>query len=196
MKVMIAAVATTVLASLMIAPALAEADFSEGSKAKLWNVFGVEKARFEAKVTDTVCALTGDCPVDCGAGLRQMALIRVADDALLVVSKNTQAAFTGASVDLAPYCGQSVTVDGLLVGDPEITPGLGAKVYQVQSVTVAGAKPAKANRWTRDWARKNPDAKGKGPWFRRDPRIIGRIEAQGYFGLGPEVDAAYIEDNF
>lgn len=189
---------TTLATALMLAAgaAMADGDFSEGSQAKEWNVFGVEKARFEARVVDAVCALTGDCPEDCGAGLRQMALIRAADGVMVLANKNAQAAFTGAGVDLAPYCNQTVTVDGLLVGDPEITPGLGAKLYQVQTVTTADGETHKANLWTRDWAAMNPDATGKGPWFRRDPRILSRIGESGYFGLGPEVDEAYIRDNY
>ena len=42
----------------------------------------------------------------------------------------------------------------------------------------------------------NPDAKGKGPWFRRDPRVNEIIAREGYLGLGLEVDQTYIEENF
>ena len=183
---------------LAAAPALAEGEFSAGSKAKSWNLSGEETARFEGKVVDALCLLTGDCPADCGAGKRQMGILRSSDGRFLLVNKNGQPVFTGASVDLAPYCGQTVEVDGLLVGDREITPGLGeAKLFQVQTVRVPGAGAAKkTNLWTRDWKRRNPDAGGKGPWFRRDPGVREQIEAHGRLGLGAEADRKYIEETF
>ena len=189
-----------IAAALILAasPALAEGEFSAGSKAKSWSLFGEEKARFEGKVVDALCVLTGDCPADCGAGKRQMGILRSADGRFLLVNKNGQPVFTGASVDLVPYCGQVVEVDGLLVGDLEVTPGLGeAKLFQVQTVRILGAEAAKkTNLWTRDWAKRNPDAGGKGPWFRRDPGVMEQIEAHGRLGLGAEADRKYIEETF
>ena len=183
----------TAVAAAMAMPAVA-ADFSEGSQAKPWGLVGERLARFEAKIVDVPCVLTGDCPEDCGAGLRQMAILREADGKMLLAFKNIQPIFTGATVDLAQYCGQTVTVDGLLVGDEEYTKG--AEIMQVQTVTVGGGEPAKTDLWSKDWAEKNPDATGKGQWFRRDPRIKARIEAEGYLGLGLEEDQKYIEENF
>jgi hypothetical protein len=186
------------VALLAAAPALAEGEFSAGSKAKSWNLFGEEKARFEGKVVDALCVLTGDCPADCGGGKRQMGILRSSDGRFLLVNKNIQPAFTGATVDLVPYCGQTVEVDGLLVGDLDITPGLGdSKLFQVQTVRIPGAGAAKkTNLWTRDWKQRNPDAGGKGPWFRRDPSVMEQIEAHGRLGLGEEEDQKYIEENF
>ncbi|MHA1528210.1 MAG: hypothetical protein ACTSVG_04280 [Alphaproteobacteria bacterium] len=194
MKRMIAAAALILAAT----PALAEGNFSAGSKAKSWDLFGEEKARFEGKVVDALCVLTGDCPADCGAGKRQMGILRSSDGRFLLVNKNGQPAFTGATVDLVPYCGQTVEVDGLLVGDLDITPGLGdAKLFQVQTARIPGEGTAKkTNLWTRDWKQRNPDAGGKGPWFRRDPRVMEQIEATGRLGLGAEEDQKYIEENF
>ena len=189
-----------IAAALILAasPTLAGGEFSAGSKAKSWSLFGEEKARFEGKVVDALCLLTGDCPADCGAGKRQMGILRSADGRFLLVNKNGQPVFTGASVDLAPYCGQTVEVDGLLVGDREITPGLGeAKLFQVQTVRILGAEAAnKTNLWTRYWKQRNPDAGGKGPWFRRDPGVMEQIEAHGRLGLGAEADRKYIEETF
>jgi len=143
---------------------------------------------------DAVCALTGDCPEDCGAGARQMVLIRSADGAMILAAKNGQPAFTGAAVDLAPYCHQVVEVDGVMVGDPEIS-GSMSRVYMVQQVRVAGGEWAKTNRWTREWRAAHPDATGK-PWFRQDERVLERIGEDGYLGLGLEADAAFIEKWF
>ena len=186
------------LALLAASPALAEGEFAAGSKAKSWNLQGQENALFEGKVVDALCALTGDCPADCGAGKRQMGILRSSDGHFILANKNGQPAFTGATVDLAPYCGQIVEVDGLLVGDPEITPGLGnAKLFQVQTIRAAGAdKSMKANLWTKDWKKRNPDVGGKGGWFKRDPNVAAEIEANGRLGLGAEADQLYIEDNF
>jgi hypothetical protein len=183
---------------LAAAPALAEGDFSAGSQAKSWSLLGEEKARFVGRVVDALCLLTGDCPADCGAGKRQMGILRAADGRFLLVNKNGQPAFTGATVDLVPYCGRTVEVDGLLVGDRDVTPGLGdAKLFQVQTVRIPGEEEAaKTNLWTKDWKKRNPDVGGKGSWFRRDPRVMEQIEAHGRFGLGAAEDQKYIEENF
>jgi len=189
------AIAALILAA---APALAGGEFSTGSKAKSWNLFGEEKARFEGKVVDALCALTGDCPADCGGGKRQMGILRAADGRFLLVTKNGQPAFTGAAVDLLPYCGQTVEADGLLVGDRDITPGLGeGQLFQVQTIRIPGeGATRKTNLWTKDWKQRNPDAGGKGPWFRRDPGVMEQIEAHGRLGLGAEADRMYVEENF
>lgn len=186
----------TLLAMCIATPAMAQ-DFSQGSEAKNWNLFGEEKARFEARVTDAVCALTGDCPSDCGAGLRQMVLIREQDGVMVLVNKNGQPAFSGATVDLAPYCGKTVEVDGLSIGDPEITPGLNRKLYMVQKIRVKGETDwSKADLFTKDWNEKNKDVEGTGGWFTRDPRIRAEIEANGRFGIGAEADQEFIKENF
>ncbi len=185
-----------ILAAALIAltapMALAEGEFAAGSNAKEWGLLGEEKATFSAKVVDLLCEIAGDCPADCGGGLRQLGLLRASDGALVMPLKNTQAAFTGAATDLQPYCGKDVDVDGVLVGDEDYTQ---TKFYMVQFIRETGAAEwSKANLWTEDWAAKNPDLKGqKGPWFRRDPRIKAEIEANGYLGLGQEADKAFIE---
>lgn len=181
-------------ACLLAIPAQAQdGAFADGSKAQNWNLTAQEKARFTARVVDVLCELTGDCPEKCGDGRRVLGLLREADGALVFPTKNGQALFTGPTTDLAPYCGKTVEVDGLLTGGEEVTAGA-AKVYQVQRIREVGGEWSKANRWTKEWAKRNPDAKGKGPWFRRDPRIAGEIAKDGYLGLGPEADTAFIKD--
>ena len=149
------------IAALFASPAFAQ-DFSEGSNARSWNLYAEVPATFEAKVVDVLCELTGDCPADCGAGKRQLGLIRTADGVMVLPLKHSQPAFTGAAVDLAPFCGQTV----------------------------------EANQFTKKWAAEHPEAKGKGAWFRRDPRIKADIAENGYLGLGLEADAAFIADWF
>jgi len=179
-----------VLAGFWAMPLMAQ-DFSAGSKAQSWNLYAERPALFEAKVTDALCAVTGDCPADCGAGTRQMGLLRKADGVFVLALKNSQPLFTGAVNELAPFCGQEVEVDGMMLVDPDT--GLN-NVYQVQLIRPVGsAEWTKANRWTRDWEAAYPEAKGPGEWFRRDPRINALLAEFGYFGLGPEVDAAYIK---
>lgn len=186
-----------IIAALAASSAVAQ-DYSAGSQAQNWPVFGAEKAKFEAKVVDIVCELSGDCVDNCGDGFRQMGVVRSDDDKLILVSKNRQPIFSGASFDLAPYCNETVEVDGLLVGDPEITPGLGdAKLYILQFIKRPGdAEWTKTNAWSKKWAARNPEAKGKGPWFRRDPAVQAQIDETGYLGLGAEADQTFAEENF
>ncbi len=172
-----------------------EGRFSQGSQAAEWGLLGEEKARFEGRVVDVLCELTGDCPADCGAGRRQLGILRAADGALVLAVKNGQPIFTGAGQDLLPYCGAEIEADGLLVGDDEANP---AKLFQLQFIRRKG-EPAfvRADRWTRVWNETHPEAAAdKRPWFRKDPRIVERIARDGYLGLGPEIDAAFIERYF
>jgi len=190
--------AVFVAAALLAGPAIAEEEgpYSKDSQAKSWSLFGEEKARFEAKVTDALCALTGDCPSDCGAGERPMAVIRKADDVMLLVNKSGAPNFTGANFRLAEFCGKDVEVDGLLVGDPDLTPGIGAKVYQVQLLREIGSEDwIKTNAFVPAWKKRYPEAAGKGPWFKRDPNVKAEIAANGYFGLGAEADKVWLEEN-
>ena len=181
-----------VLAVVLATPAAAQ-DFSAGSEAQSWNLYAEVPARFEATVVDPLCTFTGDCPPDCGGGTRQLALLRSADNVLVMPLKNTQPLFTGAATDLAPFCGKTVDVDGLLLTDPDA--GL-ANVFQLQLIREAGTPEfAKANRWTMEWAKANPGLPASDePWFRRDPRVAGQIGSNGWFGLGLEQDKAILKE--
>lgn len=176
------------IAACLALPLQALADDGE-SQANSWGLTGEEKARFGGTVVDMLCELTGDCPDDCGAGARQMGIVR--DDGVLVLAaKNTQTSFNGAIEDLLPYCGKAVEVDGLMVGE-------GApRVYQVQFIREKGAEEwARANRWTTVRGESEPKlVEGEGPWFRRDPRVLEQIERNGYLGLGHETDEAFIKE--
>lgn len=169
-----------VLLALTCAPVAAQ-DFSQGSEAKSWNLAAEIPARFEAMVVDMLAEMTGDDSNACGAH-RQLGLRRSADGQLIFPNKNNQPVFTGAAVDLHPFCGKLVEVDGLMIDDPD----LGVRnVYQVQKIREQGATDwVTANRWTAEWDQAHPDASGKGPWYRRDPAILTQIEAHGYLGQG------------
>lgn len=181
------------LALALIASPLAAQDFSAGSEASSWNLYAEQPATFEARVVDVLCELTGDCTDACGAGSRQMGLVRSADNVLVLALKNNQPAFSGAAADLAPYCGQTVQVDGLLIDDPDLA---ARNIYMVQKVKPTGGDWANADQFTKLWAEAHPDAAGDGPWFRRDPRINSMIAADGYLGLGLDADAKFIEENY
>lgn len=179
-------------ATFSASTALAE-DFTKGSKAKDFGLNEAIQSTFSAKVVDLLCEVAGDCANNCGDGNRQLGLVRDADNKLIAVLKNGQFSFNGAVEDLLPYCNQKVEVDGIMVGDPEEH---NTQFYMVQFIKAEGAAEFnKADKWTKAWAERNPDAKGKEPWFRRDPRVIKQVEATGYFGLGKEADIAYAKEN-
>lgn len=180
------------LGATALSPASAQ-DFSEGSKAKSWGLYGEKKALFKGRITDALCELTGDCPADCGGGFRQMGIVRSADGVFVLALKNSQAAFSGASVDLGLYCNQTVEVDGLMIEEPDFG---SQNIFQIQKIRVGDGKWAKTNQFTKVWKKENPDAGGKGAWFRRDPRINAMIASDGYLGLGLAKDEAFIKEWF
>ncbi|MEO1066825.1 MAG: hypothetical protein AAFW47_05535 [Pseudomonadota bacterium] len=158
------------------------------SKAKSWGLVGEKAATFEAKVVDILCEVAGKCADACGAGAYQLGLLTT-DGKVIPVNKNSQTSFNGGVEDLLPFCGQTVQVDGLFVGE-----GIPAQLYQVQLIKPEGGEWAKTNLHTKKWKEKFPEAEGKGPWFRRDPRILAQTEKNGFFGLGKEEDARFIKE--
>ena len=174
------------LGFLAVAPAVEAAE----SKAQSWGLTGEQAARFEATVVDVLCTLSGDCPSDCGAGRRQLGLLR-ADGVLVLAAKNGQPIFSGAAEDLLPYCARKVEVDGLMVGEGP------TRIYQVQTIRALDAPAAhKADRWSKVWEQRHPGSGDpKKPWFRRDPRVQREVERGGYLGLGAEVDRAFIKES-
>lgn len=187
-----------IIAALLAAPIatfspIAPASAAEECEVKSWNLSGQKKACFSAKVVDLLCEVAGDCPANCGNGNRQLGLLRTDNGKLVYPQKNLQQSFNGPVADLQPHCGKTVDVRGWMVGDEETLKGA-AQLFQVQWIRSAGGKWAKANKWTKDWAKKNPDSKGKGPWFRRDKRVKAEIEENGYLGLGAKADVEFIKD--
>lgn len=180
---------TTIMAlALFSTPTFAE---EKKSKAKSWNLTGQVKARFDAKVVDLLCEVSGGavCAANCGDGNLQLGVVRKSDGRLFPVSKNSQAVFSGAVTDLLPYCNKDVEVDGLLTGEGDI------KTYQVQLVREQGNKKWKKTRnFVKAWRKQFPSAGKKGPWFRNDPRVNKQLEADGWLGLGKEADVAFAKD--
>lgn len=181
------------IATSLMAGSANSGDFSDGSQAREWGLTNEEPATFSGKVVDILCELSGDCADNCGAGIRQLGIVRSSDNALVPVLKNSQASFNGAIADLLPYCNKDVDVDGVLVGDEEQT---AAKLYMVQLIRETGTQEwNKTKLWTKQWNADNPDKKGqKGAWFRRDDRVAKQIEKHGYLGLGAEEDKKFIKE--
>lgn len=149
--------------------------------AESWGLPGEEAAMFEGKVVDIQCALTRDCPKDCGAGRRQLGLLK-SDGALVLAMKNADP-FAGATRDLLPFCGKSVTVDGLFTSNE------GVRAFALQRVKPPGGEWIAANGFVRDWAKARklkPVSPQAEEWFRHDETVAARIKAEGKLGLGPE----------
>ena len=149
--------------------------------ANSWGLPDEVEARFDAKVTDVLCVLSGDCPEDCGAGNRLLGLMQ--DDGTLVLPLKNAGPFTGPTVDLIPFCNLRVTVDGLF------TTNYGVTTFAVQFVRPEGGKWRRANGFVREWAaERGLEAKDKQArrWMRHDEQILELIEEQGVLGLKSE----------
>ncbi len=157
--------------------------------AEKWGLPDEKIVRFEAKVVDIACELSGDCPADCGAGKRQLGLIDAKGKLILPLKNATP--FSGAAAELIDFCGKQVIADGLL------TTNNGYKVFVLQFVReTPEGKWRRANRFLRKWAEENglpADGKKARRWFAHDPRVKALIAEQGALGLGPEADRAYFE---
>ncbi len=86
--------------------------------AEEWGIDYEKTARFEAKVVDILCELTGDCPANCGDGKRQLGLLRQ-DGRLILAVKNFDI-FAGTANDLAPFCNKNIIADGLMIENPKM----------------------------------------------------------------------------
>jgi len=156
--------------------------------AESWGLINEEKVRFEAKVVDVLCELTGDCPDHCGAGTRQLGLLT--DEGRLVLVLKNQVPFAGAAEELFDFCGRRVVADGLF------STNRGHKVFALQFVrAVPDGEWRRADRFLLGWAERNgvdPKSKEAKQWFRNDPRVKARIAADGRLGLGLAADQEYL----
>ena len=146
-----------------------------GFAAEKWGIDGEEKARFEAKVVDIACELSGNCPANCGGGKRQLGLLRD-DGSLLLVAKNFDI-FAGGTADLIAFCGKRIVADGLLIKSPKMP------LFALQFKRLApDGKWSRANKFAKDWSKANGGKKGA-RWFRNDARTKNEISANGVFGI-------------
>ena len=157
--------------------------------AEEWGLPDEEVVRFEAKVVDIACELSGDCPANCGGGKRQLGLIDAKGKLILPIKNSTP--FSGASAELIDFCGERVIADGLF------TTNNGYKVFAIQFVREAPkGEWRRANRFLPKWAKQNglPANSSKvRRWFANDPRVKNLIKEQGVLGLGLEADREYFE---
>ena len=157
--------------------------------AQSWGLPEEEIVRFEAKVVDILCELTGDCPAECGGGRRQLGLLD--DEGKLHLAIKNATAFSGTTVELIGFCGKRVVADGLY------TTNRGYRVFALQFVKEApDGKWRGANRFLKKWAADNglpEDSPKAKQWFRNDPTVQGLIEKDGVLGLGSETDKAYFK---
>lgn len=155
--------------------------------AEEWGLPEEETARFEAKVVDMLCELSGDCPANCGGGRRQLGLLT--DAGRLILPLKNVVPFAGAADELIEFCGQRVVADGLF------STNRGYTVFALQFVRpAADGKWRRANRFLPKWAKRNgvaADGPAAKQWFRNDPRVKARIAEQGKLGLGPAADKKF-----
>lgn len=162
------------IAAIAMLAAIAQSA-ATANAAEEWGIEGEAKARFEAKVVDIACELTGDCPPECGAGKRQLGLLND-DGSLLLVTKNNDI-FAGGVADLLDFCGRRIIADGLMIKTPHMP------VFALQfKKPVADGKWSRANQFTKSWSKANGGKDG-GQWFRHDHRIKDEIAARGVFGI-------------
>lgn len=167
--------ATAALLTIGLGTATAQA-------ANLWGIDGEEKSRIQVQVVDILCELTGDCPDNCGDGKRQLGLLQE-DGTLLLAIKNNDP-FAGTANDLAPFCGQRIEADGLLIKNDRMN----MFVLQFKR-SLPDGEWSRANWFTRDWTEQH--GKPANRWFEDDPVIQAELEENGILGL-PGVD--YVEE--
>ena len=154
-----------------------------------WGLPEEEVVRFQAKVVDIACELTGNCPANCGDGKRQLGLIDGKGKLILPIKNSTP--FSGTADELIDFCGKQVIADGLF------TTNNGYKVFALQFVREAPkGKWRRANRFLPKWAERHDlpaDSKKTRRWFAHDLKVKKLIEEQGVLGLGLEADKKYFE---
>lgn len=164
----------SLLRSFLMALSFAAWATTPAAAAQKWGIDGEMVAQFEAKVVDLLCELRGDCPAACGGGKRQLGLVR--DDGTLLLAVKSNTLFAGATLDLLPYCGQRVEVDGLIISHP------GMVIYMLQRLRAPGTTEwVRATAFAEDWKQRNNTENAK-RWFRRDGMANDVIRTFGKVG--------------
>ena len=148
---------------------------STAHAAEGWGIDGEKKARFDAKVVDIACELTGNCPANCGDGKRQLGLLK--DDGSLLLAMKNFDIFAGATDDLIGFCGKRITADGLLIKTSHMP------VFALQFKRLApDGKWSRATAFSKNWSKANGGKPGN-QWFRHDAAIKSEIGTNGVFGI-------------
>jgi len=99
------------LIAMVAAIAMLSAFSSLSQTADGWGIQGEKVVRYDAKVVDILCELSGDCPANCSGGKRYLGLLK--GDGTLWPVVNNNDPFAGAVDDLIEHCGKKITTDGL-----------------------------------------------------------------------------------
>jgi hypothetical protein len=155
------------MARLLLVTVLLLAFWPPAQAAEEWGIPGEKVDRFEARVVDILCELTGNCPKSCGGGTRQLGLLK--DDGTLVLAIKNNFPFTGAARDLVDFCGRRIVADGLMIENR------GTRFFNLQFVRLApDGEWRRANRWIDHWAAEQgvaTDSETAEQWFRNDPTV-------------------------
>ncbi|MBG03937.1 MAG: hypothetical protein CMM59_07655 [Rhodospirillaceae bacterium] len=140
-----------------------------------WGIAGEKVVRWDAKVVDILCELSGDCPANCGDGKRQLGLLKD-DGTLWPVVKNNDP-FVGGVDDLIQFCGKKITADGLEIHNAKMN------IFQLQFKRLApDGKWSRANWFTKNWAKRNGAEDGSG-WIWEDKTVQELIAKDGVLGV-------------
>lgn len=159
-----------------ISIAAAFAAFFAGASAhgaEPWGLKDEKLVSFQGKVVDILCTLNGNCPPACGAGKRQLGLISTEGRLFNVAKSNTL--FAGAASDLAPHCGKTIEIDGLLIENPAMP------ILMVQGIREKPGQGefAPTDQFEKDWTAANGKAD---EWWRADPTIKAALAPNGILG--------------
>lgn len=141
--------------------------------AQPWGIEHEKPTIVAGRVVDLLCAVSGDCPADCGGGRRQLGILTARGR--LVPAVKGDVFFAGAVYDLLPYCGREVMADGLLIENPAMT------LFFVQAVRASTREKWKPATGFLDWwqARYGPSER----WWEDDPRVRDELARSGPLGI-------------
>jgi hypothetical protein len=125
-------------------------------------------------VVDVLCELTGRCPPNACQSARRLHGLKLADGRLIAIPKGPEL-FAGSQYDLAPLCGRTISVDGVLFENPKMP------IYLVQGIKTdpAQAEFAVPDAFLKAWKAKNGEAE---EWFRADPVVKDLLARNGPLG--------------
>lgn len=139
-----------------------------------WGLENEKVVQADVTVVDLLCEISSkQCVKNCGDGKRQLGL-KFANGQIYPALKSITP-FAGLTVDLLPYCGKTVTVDGLQVDNPAM------HMFAVQRLRADANSP-----WIDSDAYGKQSVAKNGPaeeWYRIEPDVTSRIEANGVFGI-------------
>lgn len=173
------------LATLLVTSTFLGACATKVGEVASWPVTNAQESEITGTVVDVLCELNGNCVDDCGSGKRQLA-IKTEDSRTVLVSKNLTN-YTGAVVELSPFCDQVVDLNGLF------TEHRGVRFFQVQNVRPSGGQWQRATGYLQAWSeRTGRPLSEANNWQENDERVQEIIERDGVLGLGQEADQEYL----